>query len=143
MDQTAGSWQLASATALPTHQPSRRLYFFSEALPEGARNIHPIYAPVTKHGVVLEGDAPWEQGGAVASFCSTVMRLEDGRYRLYYTTVNAGGMRLAVAESADGLAWQRLPLGQERWQGHDYQPHRPDGGPRRGNNRASGHRARR
>ena len=118
MNHTTDAWQLASATALPTHQPSRRLYFFSEALPEGARNIHPIYAPVTKHGVVLEGDAPWEQGGAVASFCSTVMRLEDGRYRLYYTTVNAGCMRLAVAESADGLAWQRRPLGQERWQGH-------------------------
>ena len=119
MNQACESWQLASTTALPNHQPSRRMYFFAEALPEGARNIHPVYAPVSKHGVVFEGDAPWEQGGSVASFCSTVMGLDDGRYRLYYTQRNAGSMRLAVAESTDGLAWERLPLGQEFWQGHD------------------------
>ncbi len=113
------SWQLASATALPNDQLSRRMYFFNEALPEGARNLQPVYAPVHKHGVALQGDAPWEQGGAVASFCSTVLRLDDGRYRLYYTTVSAGEMRLAVAESSDGLAWERRPLGQEQWQGHD------------------------
>jgi hypothetical protein len=39
-------WQLASTTALPTHQPSRKLYFFTEALPLGARNIHPVQAPI-------------------------------------------------------------------------------------------------
>ncbi len=120
MNQTVCPWQLASATALPNHQPSRRLYFFTEALPEGARNIRQVYAPVRKHGIVLEGDAPWEQGGMVASFCSTVIRLDDGRYRLYYTSASGNDwMRMAVAESDDGLAWQRLPLGQERWQGHD------------------------
>jgi hypothetical protein len=112
-------WQLASTTALPAHQPSRKLYFFTEALPLGARNIHPVYAPVTKHGIVLDGDAPWEAGGAVNGFCGSVIRLDDGRYRLYYTTINTGGMRMAVAESDDGLAWQRRPLGQEKWQGHD------------------------
>jgi hypothetical protein len=119
VNRTAHAWQLASTTALPAHQPSRRLTFFSETLPESARNIHHVYAPVKKHGIVLEGDAPWEQGGAVASFCSTVIRLDDGRYRLYYTAVNAGCMRIAVAESTDGVVWRRVPLGQERWHGHD------------------------
>ncbi|MGC9346773.1 MAG: hypothetical protein ACP5JG_01435 [Anaerolineae bacterium] len=119
MEQRSASWQLASATALPNHQPSRRLYFFSEGLPEGARNVRHVYAPVTKHGVVFEGDAPWERGGMVASFCSTVIRLDDGRYRLYYTMRNGGSMRIAVAESTEGLAWQRLPLGQEQWRGYD------------------------
>lgn len=119
MTESTRQWQLAAATALPNHQPSRRLYFFSEALPEGARNIRQVYAPVQKHGIVFEGDAPWEKGGGVASFCSTIIRLDDGRYRLYYTSVNADCMRMAVAESDDGLAWSRLPLGQEKWQGHD------------------------
>ena len=119
MSPTADSWQLASTTALPNAQPSRRLTFFSEALPENARNIHHVYAPVTKQGIVLEADGPWEEGGSVASFCSTVIRLDDGRYRLYYTMRDAGSMRLAVAESTDGLAWQRLPLGQEHRQGYD------------------------
>ena len=118
MNHNTTAWQLASATASPNFEPGRRLYFFSEMLPEGARNIHYVYAPVTKHGVVLAGDAPWEEGDAAASFCSTVLRLDDGRYRLYYTTANAGAMRIAVAESADGLTWERLPLGQEQWLGH-------------------------
>ena len=111
-------WQLASATALPTGATSRRLYFFAETLPEGARNVQPAYASVTKHGVVLEGEAPWE-GAHVSAFCGSVLRLDSGRYRLYYTTVNQSEMRLAVAESDDGLRWERLPLGQERWQGQD------------------------
>ncbi|MDF1513214.1 MAG: hypothetical protein P1S60_05350 [Anaerolineae bacterium] len=63
MHHQANTWQLASATTLPNHVPSNRLTFFSESLPEGARNIHHVYAPVIKHGVVLEGDAPWEAGG--------------------------------------------------------------------------------
>ena len=113
------TWQLASATALPAHQHSRRLYFFAEKLPDGARNIHHVYAPVTKHGVVLDGDAPWEEGGSIASFCSSIVRLDDGRYRLYYTVCAGGGMRIAVAESDDGLAWRRRPLGQEKWKGRD------------------------
>lgn len=119
MNREMDNWQLATTTALPAQEASRRLYFFAEALPDHARNIHYVYAPVTKHGVVLEGDAPWEQGSGVASFCSTVIGLDDGRYRLYYTAVNAEYMRLAVAESTDGMTWQRLPLGQEYWRGHN------------------------
>jgi hypothetical protein len=99
------AWQLASSSVLPAHQPSRRLYFFAEQLPSGARNVHHVYAPVQKHGVVLDGDAPWEAGGSVNGFCGSVIRLDNGRYRLYYTTVNSGSMRMAVAESDDGLRW--------------------------------------
>jgi hypothetical protein len=110
------NWNLACATALPASVPSRRIFFFNEALPEGARNVHHVAAPVTKRSVALEGNAPWEVGSA-ASFCSTLLRLEDGRYRLYYTTFNSKEMRIAVAESSDGLRWERLPLDQERFQG--------------------------
>jgi hypothetical protein len=109
------AWQLASSTASPNAEPSRRLYFFTEALPEGARNIHPVYGPVRKLGVVLEGDAPWE-GGTVASFCGSIVRADDGRYRLYYTVVNEDGMHMAVAVSDDGMHWQKPSLGQESYQ---------------------------
>ncbi len=119
MKPSAPSWQLASDTILPASQINRRLYFFDEALPAGSRNIRPVYAPVKKLGVVLEGDAPWENDGSVATFCSTILRLDDNRYRMYYTTFGNGSMRMAVAESDDGLTWQRRPLGQEKWQGHD------------------------
>jgi len=101
-------WQLASTTALPTGTTSRRLYFFTAALPEAARNVQPVHAPVTKHGVVLEDDAP----RGVSAFCGSVVRLDDGRYRLYYTTINPPEMGLAVAESSDGLSWERLRLDQ-------------------------------
>jgi hypothetical protein len=117
-DSTQPGWQLASASALPLGATSRRLSFFNEALPQSARNLRHVYAPVTKLGVVLDGTTPWEQRG-VASFCSTVLHLADDRYRLYYTTVSEHEMRIAVAESADGLRWERLPLGQERRQGQD------------------------
>ncbi len=47
------NWQLASMTALPSHEASRRLFFFHERLPRGARNIHHAYAPVEKLGTVF------------------------------------------------------------------------------------------
>ncbi|MHB9032983.1 MAG: hypothetical protein ACYC6L_08045 [Anaerolineae bacterium] len=115
-DTKALAWQLATSTILPNAAASRRLSFFDEALPAGARNIRHAYPPVRKLGIVLEADAPWESE-AVASFCSTILRLDDGRYRLYYTTVGAGGLGIAVAESADGLHWQRLALNQAPYEG--------------------------
>ncbi len=111
--------QLATVSAAAPHVPSRRLYFFEEALPQGAWNVRHVYTPVTKLGVILDGDAPWEHGAHMMSFCGTILRLDDGRLRLYYTTSDPSRMRLAVAESDDGLAWQRPPLGQDRWQGLD------------------------
>jgi hypothetical protein len=110
------SWQLASSTALPKGVVSRRMYFFTESLPEGSRNIHHVYAPVQKLGVVLEGDTPWE-GGSVSSFCGSIVSLDDGNYRLYYTTVTEHEMHLAVAESEDGLHWLKPSLGQEPFRG--------------------------
>lgn len=77
------------------------------------------YAPVTKLGVVLTTE-PWESQN-VASFCGTVLRLDDGRYRLYYTisSLDRSGMWIAVAESADGVVWDRPRLGQYQAAGQD------------------------
>lgn len=106
-------WQLASATALPNSAVSHRLYFFDAALPDGARNIHHVYAPVMKHGVVLQADTPWEHGGSVSAFCGSVVRSDEGGFRMYYTAVVGSEMHLAIAESDDGMSWQKPALGQE------------------------------
>ena len=106
-------WQLASDTALPNHAVSRRLYFMAETLPDGARNVRPVHAPVAKLGIVLAGDTPWE-GGGVSAFCGSLVRLDDGRYRLYYTALSGRAMRLAVAESADSLYYTPGKAGGKR-----------------------------
>jgi len=111
------NWQLSSATALRAHQPSRRMFFFHEDLPRGARNIHHAYAPVEKLGTVLVDES--EARRHVAAFCGTLLRLDDGRYRLYYTTWDRRTMRIAIAESPDGLAWEKVPLGQENRPGFE------------------------
>ena len=111
------NWQLASATTLPAHRTSRKIFFFSEQMPRGAHNIHPVYAPVEKLGTVLADESDVRR--AVATFCGTVLRLDDGRYRLYYTVRQRSVMRIAIAESPDGLAWEKVPLGQEKRTGFE------------------------
>lgn len=117
---TSGNWQLARATALPADQLSRRLFFFEEQLPQGARNIRHRYAPVKKLGMVLGSDQPWELEHN-AGFAGTLLRLDDGRYRFYYTTYDALGkeMGIAMAESEDGRNWRKPLLGQRQNKGQD------------------------
>jgi hypothetical protein len=115
----SSQWQLATATILPVDSNKRRIYFFSENLPDAARNIHHVYASVEKQEIIFGDDAPWEQGCSISSFCGTILRLDNGNYRLYYTTIDAQEMRIAVAESMDGIHWSHTPLGQEMRQGFD------------------------
>jgi hypothetical protein len=105
------SWQLAQETALPPSHTSRRHFFFT--MPEAAHDVRHAYAPVTKLGPVLLGKAAWGEAH-VATFCSSLVRLDDGRYRMYYTATSAdrGEMWIAVGESSDGLHWGKPPLGQ-------------------------------
>ena len=76
--------------------------------------------PVTKHGVLLDRECPWESGG-VSVFAGSVMPLADGRFRMYYYShcPNPRVMRIMVAESADGFHWERTSLGQVRHEGAD------------------------
>jgi hypothetical protein len=105
------TWQLAQDTALSPSASSRRQFLFTT--PAGAHDVHHVYAPVTKLGPLLRGDPAWDEAH-VATFCSSIVRLDGGRYRMYYTATSAhrGAMWIAVAESDDGLAWRKPPLGQ-------------------------------
>lgn len=113
------NWQLASATALPTTQTPRRLFFFSEEFPSGARNVHHAYAPVEKLGVIFADESPTQRH--LMTFCSSIVRLDEGRLRMYYTTRNRNRQewRIAIAESADGLSWEKVSLGQEKRPGFE------------------------
>lgn len=106
------SWQLAADTAVGVGETSRRLYFFEERLPDGARNVRHVYAPVDKHGVVLEG-SPETSFLNARSFCGSIVRVAPRHYRLYYTLSGPRGMRLAVAESADLQRWILPKLRQD------------------------------
>ena len=106
------NWNLANTTSIPVYEPSRRLYFFDESLPDSARNIHHVYPRVAKHGVVFESASDSFLKN-VSGFCGSIVGLDDRRYRLYYTTSGEGAMRIGVAESDDGVSWERLTLEQE------------------------------
>ena len=75
--------------------------------------------PVTDGGTVigtqrynLVGFAAGPQAGEPAEYGQTVMAdvhtLEDGSYRMYYTTRHETGNHLRVAHSADARSWNAL-----------------------------------
>lgn len=113
------NWNLAGTTALEAGTISRRQFFFDETFPRDARNVHHAHAPVRKLGVIMDADETGRKG-SVATFASTILRLEDGRYRMYYTCLPSdhSGMGIAVAESEDGIRWTNLPLGSNARDGH-------------------------
>ncbi len=107
----ATTWQLAQDTALPPSGSSRRQFTFTT--PAAAHDVRHVYAPVSKLGSLLVGEPAWGEAH-VATFCSSILRLDDGRYRMYYTATSTdrGEWWIAVAESDDGLNWRKPPLGQ-------------------------------
>lgn len=117
-EHLSAGWQLAQGTALSPTQTSRRQFFFTT--PAQARNVWHAYAPVCKLGVVLSADQPWEEGNA-ASFCGSIVRIDNGGYRMYYTvsSLDRSTMGIALAESSDGVVWVRPLLGQYLIDGQD------------------------
>ncbi len=96
------------------------IYAFDHAAFQQSSGLRLVYGPVEKLGVVLEADKPSDVG-SVSSFASAVVRLDDGRRRMYYS-VHARSPRalgIAVAESPDGLRWTKPNLGQMRHEGQD------------------------
>lgn len=110
-------WQLARATVLPAASANRRLFFFDESALQRSRNIAFAYAPVERLGVLLEGQTEATGPLSLSTFCGSLVRLEDGRYRMYHTIYGLGKMGIGIADSSDGLQWHILSLGQRRWDG--------------------------
>jgi len=111
---------LARTTVLGPGIISQRQFFFTETLPHDARNVRHAYAPVKKLGVLMDANETGRRG-SVATFASTILRLENGRYRMYYTCLSPdySRMGIAVAESEDAIHWTRVPLGPAARNGHE------------------------
>ncbi len=96
------------------------LYFYDDAAIAGIANLECVPGPVEKLGQVLEPDQP-SDGRRCMSFCSSIVPLEEGGWRLYYSVSDfkAGLRGIAVAESADGRHWEKPTLGQLQVAGKD------------------------
>ena len=96
------------------------LYFYDEASIAGISNLVRVPGPVEKLGQVMEPDRP-SDGRRTMSFCSSIVPLDEGGLRLYYSVSDfAAEVRgIAVAESADGLHWEKPALGQFQVDGQD------------------------
>ena len=95
------------------------IYFFDDEPIRKMEGLSRIPGPVEKLGPVLEPTS--SDGDMCASFASSVVELDDRRWRLYYTFANraAGRQGIGVAESQDGLHWARPLLGQVKRDGKD------------------------
>ncbi len=96
---------------------SARVSFHDNRDLEQIVDLDLAYGPVEKIGPLMSADRPSDLG-YMCCFAGTVAPLDDGRWRLYHS-VYGQGSRIAVAESADGLRWDKPALGQNPWQGQD------------------------
>ncbi len=94
------------------------IHFFDDHSIHSMQGIEKVPGPVEKLGIVLRPDQP-SDGQRTMSFASSFVALRSGGWRLYYTASTAATMRIAVAESADGLHWEKPELGQEQFEGED------------------------
>ena len=96
------------------------IYFFDEVAVAAAHNLEPVPGPVEKLGTVLKPDRP-SDGKRCMSFASSIVPLENGRWRMYYSISDfaANLKSIAMAESTDGLHWEKPMLGQVQVDGVD------------------------
>lgn len=81
------------------------IYLFdnkSVVLKDGFRLVP---GPIEKLGPVLEPAI--DEGAHAGDFAGSVVDLSDGGYRMYYTRMGEQGFRIAVAQSDDGIHWER------------------------------------
>ncbi|MBM3946807.1 MAG: hypothetical protein FJ315_05335, partial [SAR202 cluster bacterium] len=96
------------------------IYFFDDTAIHSADGLTRVPGPVEKLGVVLQSDRPGD-GRRTMSFASSLVPLPGGGWRLYYSVSDAAQNErgIGVAESGDGLRWEKPPLGQLRIGGED------------------------
>ena len=96
------------------------IYFFDDVAIAAMDNLMRVPGPVEKLGMALEPDRP-SDGRRCMSFASSIVPLDDGSWRLYYSVSDAEVpvRGIAVATSADGLHWTKSALGQVRVGGED------------------------
>jgi len=98
-------------SAVPLSRRSGRLFFWADELVAEPQHVRPAYASVNKLGEVIAPATDHELTNA-GTFCSSMVRLDDSRIRAYHTvsTPNYDKLGVSMAESEDGMTWQRPTL---------------------------------
>ena len=108
----------ATAISSSAEGSAQLIYFFNDKPISKSQGLERVYGRVEKMGSVLE-PAPWD-GMMASPFASSIVRLDEGRWRLYYTCRPENtGIAIGVAESEDGLQWTRPSLGQVQLAGEN------------------------
>lgn len=100
---------------------ARRVFFYDDRDLDACHGLHLAYGPVTKLGLIDWPRPEWELERA-SVFVGSVIAMPGGGWRLYYSGQCPTKQRrfgLAVAESADGVRWEKPGLGQLEIDGHD------------------------
>ncbi len=102
------SWNLSSSSRLPKSEVARRHLFFEESLPSGAYSVYPVYGPVKKIAVNVEGSSDFSGVGL-----TDIVRLDNGTFRAYGTVRTSDQKRQAIGiwESSDGFNWSKRSVG--------------------------------
>ena len=89
------------------------LYFFDDFSIRAMEGLVRVPGPVEKLGTVLRPDRP-SDGQRCMSFASSIVGCQEKGWRMYYTVseMETKMMGIAVAESVDGLKWEKPELGQ-------------------------------
>ncbi len=98
---------------------SRKQLFIDERFVEQPQGVTLRMNPPIKHGPVLLGTDPWDNG--IVTAAGTVIE-DGGKFRMWYTACPATGhpllpFRLCYAESIDGINWVKPNLGLYEWEG--------------------------
>jgi len=110
---------------------SKRVFFYDDQDVAARQNLHLVPGPVRKLGPAnIESRSCDLQ--RESCFAGSVVPMPGGGYRLYYSGGHPDEARLyriAIAESADGLAWMKPDLGQMEFEGADTNWLWPEGMP--------------
>jgi len=101
---------------------SRKQLFIDERLIERRQGVRLAMNPPVQHPEpVLTPDRPWEEKG-IGGY-NTIIREPDGLFRMWYAATmlhglpREGAIRLAYAESRDGIHWDKPELGRISFEG--------------------------
>lgn len=105
---------LRASQSLAPARRGRHIFFFDHDSVSRITGALLVPAPVQKLGPVLRPDSPGDGRGVSTAMGGSIVSLEDKRLRIYYTGYTSAepAQGICVAESSNGLLWEKPKLGQ-------------------------------